>query len=858
MVKVGKWPRPDPWAASHFPEVDKLQQRWREAPTRRRLPSFEDLAVGQLGWVAEDLVLLRSRESRLEILRSGDRVCDLLFAGQAVALVSEISAITLRDAIARVVDDAIRAASPVFSTAVNVRDGLVGTLEFLALPMEWKDGHLYLLVYARERHERANLLDAVYNSTGEGLIVLSPGQTARGDFQILSLNASAAQIFGRQADEMLWKSLSDVVPPAAVDEILMALTEVVRSRKAAQMEFSVATRTDRRLHLHVSMAPLGQLIGVTLSDITRIREREESERLLFDGNPLPLIIYDPVDSQILRFNSAAVHCYGYAPQTMRRMTTAKLVDPDERDQGAGGVEAGGWSGGERNARHITAQGRRLDVIVYVRELLFDGRSCRLASIVDITEQRKAEARIQHMALHDSLTNLANRTLLRAQIDDAFAALPAGSRSFAVLCIDLDNFKHVNDSLGHPSGDALLKVVARRLVSATRDGDVVARFGGDEFAILQRNVDSANVADELARRLIDAVAEPCEIDGHKVHVGASVGVAIAPKDGDNADDLIKNADIAMYRAKSEGKGGSRFFESGMQSQSVRRLALESEMRSALGAREFEVHYQPLIDVASGRIVTCEALLRWNRGGRMVPPSEFIPIAEETGLMAPLGDWVLRRACEDAASWPMGVKVAVNLSPMQFRGGHILDSVQSALFDSGLDAARLELEITESLILEDNEANISFLRALRSSGVSVVMDDFGRGYSSLHYLRAFPFDKIKIDRSFTSELGHDANCLAIIRAVAALAESLKIATVIEGVETAEQFRIAKSEGLTQAQGFLFSKALPLVALKWMLGEDPKKIDAFDVGRRKFGHLPHPADTEGAATRAPFRRSSATRYS
>lgn len=816
--------RPDPFSPdSHFPEVGKLVQRWREARVRIRMPRFEDLAVGHLGWAADDLMLLRAAGAELKVLRCGERALQTLFSGAvAVTSVSEIAAVTSRDGLARVAESAMRTARPAFATAANVRDGFVGTIEFLALPTEWKDGETFLLVYARERQERANLLDAVYTSTGDGLIVLSPLQTERADFQILSLNASAARILGRAPADLHWKPLSEVVPATAADEILNALSEVARSRSPAKMEYSIATPAGARLDLHLSMAPLGQLVGVTMSDITRIREREDSERLLFEGNPLPLIIYDPETSRILRFNNAAVQCYGHAPERLRNMTTLQLVDPSDRESQIGAGESGGWSGGERHARHVTAQGRILDVIVYIRELPFERRNCRLASIVDITEQREAEARIQHMALHDALTNLANRTLLRAQIDAAFSALVSGSRVFAVLCIDLDNFKHVNDSLGHPSGDALLKIIARRLVTATREGDVVARFGGDEFAVLRRGVDSLGAVEELAERLIKAVAEPCMIDGHKVHVGASIGVALAPKDGESADDLIKNADIAMYRAKSEGKGGFRFFEAGMQSRSVRRLALESEMRAGLSRNEFEVHYQPLVQITTGRIVACEALLRWNRAGRMVPPGEFIPLAEETGLMAPLGDWVLRQACGDAATWPSDVKVAVNLSPMQFRGGHILNSVHSALDDSGLDAARLELEITESLILEDNESNIAFLRALRSIGVSIVMDDFGRGYSSLHYLRAFPFDKIKIDRSFTSELGQDANCLAIIRAVAALAESLKIATVIEGVETEEQYKIARSEGLTQAQGFLFSKAVPLTQLHSLLADSRKQLE------------------------------------
>ena len=399
-----------------------------------------------------------------------------------------------------------------------------------------------------------------------------------------------------------------------------------------------------------------------------------------------------------------------------------------------------------------------------------------------------------MARHDALTNLPNRTLFREQLEKALR-LAKRSDQLAVLCLDLDHFKDINDSLGHPVGDALLKEVARRLGECVTENDTVARLGGDEFAIVQlcNDCDPSAVA-LLASHVVEQVSAPYEIAGHQLVIGVSIGISLAPEDGKNPDELLKKADLALYRAKEDGRGTYRFFETGMDARAQARRLLELDLRAALQRGEFEVYYQPIRDVAKDVVVAFEALVRWNHSLRgMISPVNFIPLAEETGLIVPIGEWVLRQACMDAAGWSQDVCVAVNLSPVQFKNSNLVLSVKEALKASGLPAHRLELEITESVLLQNSEATLSVLHELRGFGVRISLDDFGTGYSSLSYLRSFPFDKIKIDRSFVSELATREDSMAIVRAVTGLGKSLGIVTTAEGVETDAQFDLLAPGGL-----------------------------------------------------------------
>jgi diguanylate cyclase (GGDEF)-like protein len=425
---------------------------------------------------------------------------------------------------------------------------------------------------------------------------------------------------------------------------------------------------------------------------------------------------------------------------------------------------------------------------------------------DVTEQRKAEAKISHMAMHDALTGLPNRTSLRQQIGNCFGDLGHGER-FAVLFLDLDRFKNVNDSLGHVFGDELLRQVGDRLQGCLQKGDTVARLGDDEFVVLQRSVHKPTDSSKLASRLVDSINAPFDLGGHQAIVGMSIGIALAPADADGADQLLKNANMALHRAKLDGGSTYRFFESEMDDLMRSRHALEIDLRSALASEAFELYYQPIVDIRSERICAFEALLRWHHPKRgVISPAEFIPLAEETGLIIPIGEWVIRQACVEAMKWPSDIRIAINLSPVQFKMPNLCQVVSNALAQSGLAANRLELEITESTLLLENEKTLSTLHQLRGLGTRISMDDFGTGYSSLSYLRSFPFDKIKIDQSFVCDLSRNEDSMAIIRAVTGLGNSLGITTTGEGVETQIELDYLRREGCTEAQGYLFSKPLP----------------------------------------------------
>jgi diguanylate cyclase (GGDEF)-like protein len=433
---------------------------------------------------------------------------------------------------------------------------------------------------------------------------------------------------------------------------------------------------------------------------------------------------------------------------------------------------------------------------------------------DITERRRAEARLVFMARHDGLTELPNRTMFQERLADAIALTRLGTQC-AVLCLDLDGFKAVNDTLGHPVGDALLRAVGQRLSAAVREIDTVARLGGDEFAIIQVGLESAEAAAALADRLIRVIHQPYDFDGQRIVAGISIGVAMAPGDGTSPGRLLKNADIALYLAKTEGRGTFRFFEYEMDARLQGRRVLELDLRKALPANDFDLHYQPILAVQTGKVEAFEALIRWNHPERgRVPPADFIPIAEETGLIAPIGAWVLRRACEEAAGWPEDISVAVNLSSVQFKGGQLFNDVQAALSASGLNPVRLILEITESVLLQKNEAQLELLHRFHSLGIRIALDDFGTGFSSLSYLCGFPFDSIKIDQSFVRDIDANAGSKVIVSAVADLARGLGMTSTAEGVETDEQLAAVRALGCTTVQGYLFSRPVPAEAIPGLI--------------------------------------------
>ncbi len=440
----------------------------------------------------------------------------------------------------------------------------------------------------------------------------------------------------------------------------------------------------------------------------------------------------------------------------------------------------------------------------------------VATYEDVSERRRAEARIAHMAHHDALTDLPNRILFHERMNDAFARFRRTGEPFSILCFDLDRFKSVNDTLGHPVGDALLKAVAERLLRHARETDLVARLGGDEFAILMTGSDQPQEAQSFAVRVLELLSVPFEVEGHHISTGASIGIAVAPTDGVTSDQLLKNADMALYRAKADGRQIYRFFAADMDAEMQARRRIENCLREALANNEFELRFQPLVNLQTNAIASCEALIRWNHPELgSVPPSEFIPIAEDIGLIGAIGEWVLQKACMAAALWPKSVRVAVNLSPIQFKNADLDKTIERALSLSALPAERLEVEITESLFLESSDATRAILNSLRELGVRIALDDFGTGYSSLSYLRSYPFDKIKIDQCFIRDIQSGNDSLAIIKSVIGLGHSLGMITTAEGVETAAQLEKLREAGCSEAQGYYFFRPQTEVQLTQILG-------------------------------------------
>ena len=449
----------------------------------------------------------------------------------------------------------------------------------------------------------------------------------------------------------------------------------------------------------------------------------------------------------------------------------------------------------------------IPVRVIAQTIVIKAKPHTVIAVRDQRERLRAEAAMHRLAHHDALTGLANRHQFNEALAKRFASRRDEDATFALLMLDLDRFKLVNDTLGHGMGDKLLRRVSQRLLRAVREEDLVARLGGDEFAILKAGGIDLSAIHTMAERVIDILARPFLIDGHILNIGTSVGIALAPEDGDGAEILMGNADLALYGAKEEGRGRYRLFESSMNARIQARRSLEVDLRRAVARQEFTLHYQPQVDARTGTYDGAEALIRWHHPERgLVSPADFIPLAEETGLIGAIGEWVLRTACSEALSWPAHLTVAVNLSPVQFRDTRLATTIRNILVETRFPPARLELEITEGSLLQDEQRTLAILRELRALGIRISMDDFGTGYSSLSYLRRFPFDKIKIDQSFVRQTPTDKDSAAIVRAIAMLGASLGMKTTAEGVETDAQSSFIVGEGCDQLQGYLISRPVP----------------------------------------------------
>ena len=809
MIAAGKKLSVD-FSVESFDDLPVLQRKWQAAlRPGEKLPRYEDVMLGSLGRLADHIVLLRHKDGVLEVSRSGRYIQQWLDQERWDVPLHELAP-DCATALAESAASALENGRPYLAIAHCVRDGLVRTYDVLALPTASRWGDTLVGTYVNERAAQYNLLDAVFANTGDGVLSLAAIRDARGnpcDFQIVHHNRGASELLKVAPTALQWRRLSEGANLLAGADVVARLLDVVATGNRDQFELDSEDRC-----LHLGATAFGDILSLTISDVTSLKRREASFRLLFDNNPMPMWVFDVETTRFLSVNDAAVQHYGYSREQFIGMHLQEIWPRDEWSTHYEALQQiGGSHYAERNWRHLKADGSEIHVLTYGRPVAFGGRDAFLVAVVDITERRRAEARIAYMAHHDGLTNLPNRELFQERLKQALE----GDKPVAVLCIDLDLFKNVNDSLGHPIGDCLLRLVADRLRSQVRGNNLAARLGGDEFAVILSSDVSPNEASSCAARLIKILSEGYDVDGYEVVIGASIGIAVSPGDGTTSEELMRNADLALYRAKEEGGGQHHFFEREMDHQAQKRRDLELDLRRAYANGEFELHYQPLVDVATDRVSGFESLLRWRHPEKgMISPADFIPVAEDIGLIVPLGEWVLREACSEAVKWPAEIKVAVNLSSVQFRSRNLVQVVISALAQSGLPAQRLELEITESLFLAETDANIAILHQLRELGVSISMDDFGTGYSSLSYLRSFPFDKIKIDRSFVKDLVKRSDCVAIVRAISGLGRSLNITTTAEGVETIDQLERLRAEGCNQVQGFLFSAARPAGELHELL--------------------------------------------
>ncbi|PRD45212.1 hypothetical protein C5748_03060 [Phyllobacterium phragmitis] len=791
---------------TEFEDVRYMLHCWQAARINTPLPSYEDFTLGNMGRFADEIAVIHCLPGEAaRILRAGKLIRSIIrLSGEpSPDLAPDLGEVpfVFRQAIASAIGRSRLLGEPSLTLCRWLIDNRVSTVEIVAFPLSCRWSGEYSLLIMRPRKAQLNLPKLLINASQQGILGLNPVAGEDGlprDFYILSINNAAARFLGSQPDLLQFTLLSQAFARLGIGGIPDRL---LRAACGEPIEpFELAYQLDAHpFALQVGVDSADGILAVTLTDIRELKSRVTLFRSLFDDNPAPMYVRVQGGEGFLNVNEAALRLYGYSREAFLELGISDLC----ADGPADGLEEKDAASPETGPRHRTADGRIIDIIEYASEVLVDGRPATLSTIMDITERRRAEAHVTYLAHHDPLTGAANRTVFTREIERAANNLAGGGRAFGVLLIDLDDFKIVNDTLGHAAGDAVLIEVTKRLKKRLREADIVARLGGDEFAILAPGLESREQIEILAGRIGQELSSITGVEGSPIRIGASIGGAVAPIDATGADDLLRCADLALYRAKGSCKGVVRFFEPEMDVQVSNRRSLEMDMRNADIASQFEAHFQPILSVQTGKLCGFEALMRWNHPSRgMVPPLEFIPIAEETGQVDRLGRWMLREACGQAVSWPDPLMVAVNVSPVQFRSGRLFEAIEEALRDSGLAPDRLEIEITESVLLDDSADNLALLRRLRERGVRIALDDFGTGYSSLHYLKQFPFNRLKIDRSFVREIDNSPESLAIVRAIIGLGASLGIDTTAEGVETTAQLERLRAEQCGELQGFLFS--------------------------------------------------------
>jgi diguanylate cyclase (GGDEF)-like protein/PAS domain S-box-containing protein len=607
-------------------------------------------------------------------------------------------------------------------------------------------------------------------------------------------------------------------------------------RRVAKGEITtsmVRSKDGRSFQIVNQPLPQGGWVA-TMEDVT-VRQQLEQERdrnnaflsQILDHIPSQITVKDARERRYVLANSVATEQFGAQREQILGKTADELFPKQSAEIITADDDKMLQSGSLFKDEHIwesQALGKRYITSTRIGIRDSNGELSHIVNVVnDVTERRRAHEKIAHLAHYDPLTDLPNRVLFREQMQRELQKVSRGEQ-FALLYIDVDEFKGINDSLGHHVGDELLKAVAGRIRGCIRDGDLIARLGGDEFAVIQTGVKGVNDVLDFVTRIQEALRQPFQCLGHHLSSDASIGIALAPQDGTELDQLIKNADLAMYGAKSDGRRTYRFFEPAMDAAAKARLALEQDLRLALAHGGFEIHYQPLVDLKTEQVTGCEALMRWRHPERgMISPATFIPVAEDTGLIVEIGEWVLRTACTEAASWPEHVRLAVNVSPVQLREPTLALKIASALAASGLPANRLEIEITEAVLIGDDTAALAILHELKAIGVRISLDDFGTGYSSLSYLQRFPFDKIKIDRCFVTDITEADGSSVIVQAVVNIAASCNMTTVAEGVETLQQKEFLRALGCNQMQGFLFSGAKPSAEVRKLFAPSPDDVAA-----------------------------------
>ncbi len=781
-------------------------QECRSADTG--IPSYESVVLGNLGRLADRVALVTTRTGRADaILWAGGSFSAWLTVNPRGLKIDELP-VDVRQPLGEIVHTAIASGEPAHCRCDRLAEGVVTSTTLVGVPLSNRWGETFVLIELGVAQIRTELVQAMFAATDQGILALSTVRDVTGqptDFKIVALNQGAARLLERSGTDLQWKRLGELFPHSDIERTIAALATIVERGGRGTFDLS-RTRTDgTTLYLKVEVGCVGELLSVTMTDVGDIKAQEASFRLLFENNPVPMWVVADDRTCFLAVNDAAIAHYGYDREQFLQQAPAHLV-----------VEAACTGEGPSSGLlHRRADGSLIAVVLYERAMPFEGRQAVLEAVIDMTERRRTEARITHMAHHDALTGLPNRLLFRERLGEAIERYARTGEEAVLLCLDLDRFKVVNDTLGHPAGDTLLKEATERISGCLRRNDLVARLGGDEFAILVRGIDLPVLADGLIGRIIAEMARPFQLDDQDCYIGTSIGVACLPRDGTVPEVLLKNADLALYRAKADGGGRFHCFEPEMDAWVQARRRRENDLREALARGQFTLAYQPLMSARTDDILAFEALLRWNHPEQgPVSPAEFVPLAEETGLIIPIGTWVMHTALSEAAAWPAPIRLAVNLSAVQFRNRGLVETVRVALDASGFDPRRLEFEITESVLLNDSAANLTVLHELRAMGIRIAMDDFGTGYSSLGYLRSFPFDKIKLDRSFVSQVDENPHCKAIVRAVASLGAGLGIATTAEGVETTEQLAMLRSEGYDEVQGFLFSRAVSATEARMLI--------------------------------------------